>query len=468
MTDAKKQEIEGSADRDRRGLAGGRDWTRGSIVRNLLSISWPIIISNSFRMLGPTIDMIWVGKLGAASIAGVGVSGIAVTVMTAARMGISTGMRAMVARFVGAGDTEGANHVAQQAFVISGAYSIVMAAIGILFAEPILTLLGLEADVVAEGAAYMRIMFLNAAPMSFHAMNDVIMQASGDVVTPMRISIIYRLFHVALCPFLIFGWWIFPRMGVSGAAVTNVIAQCLAMVLGLWVLFSGHSRLKLTLRSFRLDLNIIWRMVRIGIPASITSTERSFSQLLLVRFIVPFGTLAVAGHSVLSRIVRITNMPGQGFGQGAGVLVGQNLGAQQLGRAERSGWLAAGLAESIMFICVVVLLVWPGSIIRIFNSDPELVEMASIFLRIGCIGYLANGIGGVLTQCLAGAGDTLPPMLITLLRTWVVTLPLAFFLPRVTSLGVYGVRWAIVAGMVAGVTAFVIYFRLGRWKRKRV
>jgi len=468
MSNTERQELEGSAERGRRGTVSGRDWTKGSIVRNLLSLSWPIIVSNSILMLGPTIDMIWVGKLGAASIAGVGVAGTAVWVATAGRIGVNTGMRAMIARFVGAGDDEGANHVAQQAFVISTAYAIVVAAIGILFAGPILRLLGLEADVVAEGATYMRIVFVGTIAMSFGMMAEGIMQSSGDAVTPMRISVICRLFHVALCPFLVFGWWIFPRMGVSGAAVTNVVSQSLAMALVLFVLFAGRTRLRLTLRNFRLDLNIIWRIVRIGIPVSIMMTQRSLGRLAFVRFMTPFGTLAVAGHTLLQRIQMFLIMPGFGFGMAGGILAGQNLGAQQSRRAERSVWLSVGFAEIIIVIFSIVMLLWPGSVIRIFNSEPELVEIASVFLRIAVVGLTMASFDIVFENCLSGAGDTLPPMFITLLSMWLVPVPLAFFLPQIVNPAVYGVRWAIVAGTVAGAIAYIIYFRLGRWKRKKV
>ena len=264
-----------------------RDWTKGSIIRNLLTLSWPIMVGDSLNMLGPTIDLIWVGRLGVASIAGVGVAGMAVTLVMTGRMGLNMGMRAMVARFVGAGDNKSATHVAQQALVISGAYSIVMAAIGVFFAEPILMLFGLEADVVAEGAAYMRIMFIGTAAMSFRVWAEGVMHTSGDVMTPMKVNISFRLFHVALCPFLVFGWWIFPRMGVSGAAMTNVISQSLGTSIGLWFLFSGRTRLRLTLRNFRLNPNTIWRIAKIGIPASITGMERTFGRPCIVSPLAP-------------------------------------------------------------------------------------------------------------------------------------------------------------------------------------
>ena len=198
-------------------------------------------VNGILTMLGPTIDMIWVGRLGAASIAGVGVAGTAVMLVNSARMGLTTGTRAMVARFIGAGDIRGANHVGQQTLVISAAFSTILAVIGVALAEPIMRVFGLEEDVIAEGAAYMRIMFIGSVAMSFRMMAESIMQAAGDALTPMMASVGFRILHLALCPFLVFGWWIFPRMGVSGAAMTNVISQSLGAALGFWALFTGRS-----------------------------------------------------------------------------------------------------------------------------------------------------------------------------------------------------------------------------------
>ncbi len=451
-----------------RRAAFDRDWTKGNIFRNLWSLAWPMVITDSFWAVGLTVDMIWVGKLGAASIAGVGVAGIIVMLAMAARLGLGAGTRAMVARFIGAGDEKGANHVAQQAFVISAIYAIVMATIGVFFAEPILSLMGLEADVVVAGAAYLRIQFVGSAAMSFWMMGEAIMRASGDAVTPMKITIVARFVHLVLCPFLIFGWWIFPRWGVSGAATANLVGYSLGMVLTLWFLFTGRTRLWLTLRDFHLDLNIIWRIVKIGIPAAVMGIQRTLGRFVLVWVMTPFGTLAVAAHALAQRIEMFLYLPGWGMGMAAGVLVGQNLGAAQPERAEKGGWLAVGLVEGFMLICAVAVLLWAESIIRIFSTETGLVEIASTFIRIEAAGYLLMGFIAVLQMCLSGAGDTLPPMLFSLLMLWVVLLPLAFFLLQVTNLGMYGVRWAIVASVVAGAVAYIIYFRMGRWKRKKV
>jgi len=156
------------------------------------------------------------------------------------------------------------------------------------------------------------------------------------------------------------------------------------------------------------------------------------------------------------------------FGMASGVLVGQNLGANQPGRAEKSAWLAVGLVESLMVISSVALLLWAEHVIRIFNTEPDLVVVASGFLRIAVTGYIVLGFMAVFMQSLSGAGDTVPTMIVGTGTVWLVTLPLAYYLPKVTDLGVDGIRWGMVAGMVFAAVLYTIYFSLGRWKRKRV
>jgi len=133
-----------------------RDWTEGSIVRNLWSLSWPMLINNTLNALGPTIDMIWVGTLGASAIAGVGVAGLAVMVINSLISGLFTGTIALVARHIGAKEEQVANLAAQQAFVIGLAFSLLMALVGIFLAAPFLRVLGVDASVVDEGAIFCR------------------------------------------------------------------------------------------------------------------------------------------------------------------------------------------------------------------------------------------------------------------------------------------------------------------------
>jgi putative MATE family efflux protein len=445
-----------------------RDWTQGSILKNLISLSWPMTVTQTLMSLGPTIDMIWVGKLGSDAVAGVGVSGVVVQLAMGIMMGFTMGMRALISRAIGAKDLQTAHRVAQQAVVVSTVYTLVMAIIGHFFGEKIVSFITSDPEIIRLGTIYLRIEFFGGATMIFRMMMDAIMQASGDSVNPMWIAITYSIFHIILCPFLIFGWWIFPKMGVSGAAYTSIFSQSLGVILGLRVLFSGGSRLKLSFKGFRINFSIIWRIIRIGFPASISGIQRSLSQFFLQIFIAPFGAAALAAHVITQRLEMFLLMPVMSFGQGAGVLVGQNLGAKQPERAEKSAWLAAGLVEAFIITLSLIMFIWTGAIVRIFNNDPTLDIVAIQFIHIAIVGWILMGFMFVMMNSLQGAGDTMPTMIISIVTNWVLTIPLAYFLPKYTDWGVTGIRWVISASVIVGALANIIYFRTGRWKTRRI
>jgi putative MATE family efflux protein len=444
-----------------------RSWTTGSLAGNLWSLSWPMVINNSIAALGPTIDMIWVGRLGTAAIAGVGVSGLVVMVVNALIYGLFIGSSALIARSVGARDEATANRVAQQAFLIGLGFSILMALVGIFLAKPILMLLGVDSTVIPEGTAYLRIQLIGMVTMTGVTVAQSIMQASGDSKNPLYISFGYRFIQLALCPAMVFGWWVFPRLGVSGAALSSVITQGLGGTLAIWLLLSGRSHLPVSFKHFRFEPGLSWRAVKIGIPASITFMERAFAELVLIRFIAPFGTVAVAAQTLSQRIDQfIMNLSG-GVGSASGVLGGQNLGAGQPQRAEKTGWMAVGLATLIGLICSTIVWFWIEPILRIFTGNGELLQTSATFLRIQIVCYVVWGIVVVISLFLNGVGDTVFPMFINLFTIWVVQIGLAYILPRYTDLGVYGIRWAVVAGIMLRAILYPVYFRMGRWKIKK-
>ena len=195
---------------------------------------------------------------------------------------------------------------------------------------------------------------------------------------------------------------------------------------------------------------------------------KSFGDLVFTWLMISFGTLPLAAHNLISRIESFIHSPDISVGISAGVLVGQNLGAGQPERAGKSGWLAMVLVVGFMIMCSVVLLAWSEKIIGLFNVDPDLVELGAIFLRIAVVGFLGMSIVYVMQYSISGSGDTVPPMVISLVMLWIIQLPMAFLLSKYTDLDVYGIRWAISIGLVIGAIAFILYFWNGRWKRKKI
>ena len=445
-----------------------KDWTKGSVIRNLMLLSWPMVVMESLWVVSQISDLVWVGRLGSQAIAGVGVANILLMLVYSVDMGVITGVRAMVARHVGAGDTEGANRVAGQAVLFGVVWGLLVTLLGILLAGPILSLLGTDPEVVAEGAAYMRMLFVGWGVFEVMVMGLYAIQASGDTVRPMMIEGIMRAVHIALCPFLVLGIWIFPELGVRGAALSNVAGQTLGGIIIIWTLLTGQTRVRLKLRDLRIAPAIMWRLLKVGIPALIMNLQLAVGNIVLMEFVVPFGTMAVAAHSLTSRVEMFLFVPGIGLGAGAGVLVGQNLGAGQPKRAVRTAWLAVSFVQAFMMACCVAILILAEWVVGVFSADPEVIALGAMLLRIGTAGYLVMALAFVLQNSIAGAGDTIPIMIISIGAIWAIQLPLAFFLSRATSLGIYGVRWAMAANLVVSGIAYLTYFSLGRWKRKKI
>ncbi len=435
-------------------------------------------------MVGPFIDMIWVGHLGVASVAGVGIANSTVTLANGAVMGLAWSVRALVARFVGARDWEGANHAAQQALVICTGYALLLAIVGLFFSRQIIMMFGVQPDVVDAGSVYLRIQLIGMITMCLRVFTEGTMQASGDAMTPMKIGLIFRSLHIVLCPFLVFGsefattvfphlgnfsgWLPFSGIGVAGAAVTNVISQGLGGAMGLWVLTSGKIGLKLSFKKFRFDFSMIKRMLVIGLPNLFLHTQHHLCTLVFTLFTSPFGTIAVAAHTIWQRVDTVSITIGSGVGTSAGVLGAQNLGAGKPERADRGGWIAAVVALGIMILTSACILLFAEPLARLFNNDPPLVSLTSTFLRISAAGYLFWSLNVVFMQFLVGVGDTTMSFLLETVQTWLVQIPLAFILSRYTNLQVYGIRWAMVIGLFVAAIIFTAYYRTGRWKNKKV
>jgi Na+-driven multidrug efflux pump len=224
----------------------------------------------------------------------------------------------------------------------------------------------------------------------------------------------------------------------------------------------------LKFRGFQPDFNLIWRVIKVGVPASITAMERTFGQLVMTGFVIPFGTLAVAAHTLTQQVDQFINITGSGVGQATGILAGQNLGAGKPDKAEKSGWLGIIIFTSLMAVSSVALWFWGENIIGIFTKDPGVIAIGVIFVRIQIITYLFLGCSGVLQQCLNGVGDTITTMIVVLISMFALQVPLAYLLSNHTSLGVYGTRWAIAIGTVFMAVIYSAYFRIGRWKRRKI
>ncbi|MBI4498282.1 MAG: MATE family efflux transporter [Chloroflexi bacterium] len=461
-----------------------RKLTEGSIPKNIFFLAWPQVVSGALQAIDHLADLVWAGFIGSRAIASIGVAQSWSQLAATARMGLDTAARAMVSRAVGAENMALANHVAMQSFLLSGTVSLTLCVLGILFTELLLWVLGVSEGIIAQGASYMRWQFVASFTIALLMMTSSVLQASGDALTPMKAQVVNRVLHLVLSPLLVFGWGVFPELGLPGAAIANAIAQATGAAINGYILFTGRSRLHLSLHDARPDFPLLWRMVRLGGPSSVTSMERSLAQVILVGLVTPFGDLALAAYSITNRVQMFVNLGSMGLGQSCGILVGQNLGAQQPDRARATVWWALGYVVLVNLVVGGLILLFPYLFLLLFTRESQLLEVAVPWLQIQVLGFIVMGAGMVFMQTFNTAGDTSIPMVVTLVTIWGIQQPAAIMLsgvaqhwelfgwavavPTIGDLGQFGIAWAIVLAMAARLLIYFPYFLWGPWLKKQV
>jgi putative MATE family efflux protein len=379
-------------------------------------------------------------------------------------MGISTGTVALVSRFVGQKNERAAEDVVGQALFLSLVASAAVALFGWFLSAPVLRLLGAADDVVGPGTEYLQVICLGSITMFLSMTLSAGARGFGDAMTPMWALGVASVVNVGLDPLLIFGIGPFPRMGAAGAALATVISRAAAVVLLAWPLFSGGRRPRLIDRSG--GGSFVMRIVRVGSFSALRMLSMNVSRLFLVRIVAAFGTFALATFGIGLRLRIFSIMLGFSLADATAVMVGQNLGAGKSERAERSAWISVGFYAIIAGILAVVFLVAPAAVIRLFNSDPQVVRSGVSYLLFFVPALLVMSLSVVLGRAVEGAGDTFVLMVLSFVTLILIGVPMAWGASRLW--GTDGIWAAMSAADFVQGLAVVAYFRMGRWKRVKV
>ncbi len=445
-----------------------RDLTSGSLLRNLWTLALPMTVANVLQNAFSVVDMIFVGRLGPVAVAAVSISGLVMMVAWTLLIGVAISTVAVVARFFGARDFERANAAGAQSLILGGVISIFLALFGLFLNEPVLKTLGASPEMMAPATAYFKIVFTGSFTLIFMFLSGAILRGAGDAKTPMIILIVATAFNITLDPLLIFGPWVFPRLEVRGAAYATVIGQGIAMMVGLWILFRGYSRIHIYLPHFRFRPRLMKRMVLIAIPGTFQGGLRSLAHLGLMKIVALYGTLAVAAFGIGLRINLLVMMVGWAIGGAASTLVGQNLGAQRPDRAEKSAWLAVSIFCTFMVLAGTGFFAFADSLVSLFNDDSRVIRIGSDYLRIVALSYPFLGLSMICAMAFNGAGDTRTPAGIIGFTFILLMIPLALILPGFTNPPTSGIWWAMATSITIQGVIMALAFRRGTWKKGRV
>ncbi|MCK5038914.1 MAG: MATE family efflux transporter [Thermoplasmata archaeon] len=436
--------------------------------RKIYSFAWPIILTNLFATIMMTVNMIMVGQLGPAAVAGVGLGGQVVQISFAVMMAVSAGTIAIVARYTGAKKPDMANRALKQSLLLGIILSIPITVIGWFFGSYFLGLFGAEPDVLDFGSIYVKITFLGTTFQFIEFLSAAALRGSGDMKTPLAIGILNNAVNIFLGYVLIFGHLGFPEMGVMGAAIGNVVSFIIGGVVYILLLLRGNLRLKLVRNHVIFDGSIMRRIMKIGTPAAAEQVLIQTGFLVYTFIIVYFGTEALAAHQIGMRIQGLAFMPGIGFSMAATALVGQYLGARKPKTAERSAIESAKLSASVMTVIGIVLFFLAEPMARLFISDPDTLGYTVLWIRLLALSMPAIGLFFTLSGGLRGAGDTRWPLYASTFGIYAIRLPVAAFLGFYLGLGIMGAWIAFITEYYVRSVIIIWRFRSGKWKTMKV
>ncbi len=453
----------------REALAGSRhDFTKLPVRRAILLLAIPMVAEMLMESLFALCDIFWVSKLGAAATATVVLTESMLIIVYSFAMGLSMGGAAIVARRIGEKDPAGAARATVQAIALGLLLAVVVGVVGALAGHRLLAAMGASPDVVAIGRRFTRVMLGGSVTVILLFMINAAFRGAGDPAIAMRTLWLANGINIVLGPVLVFGLGPIPALGVTGAAIATTIGRGIGVIYQLRALRAGRGHLAVRREHLRIDRAVQATILRLSGTGIFQILIATTSWVGLTMVVTGFGSLAVAGYGIATRIVMFALMPSFGMANAAATLVGQNLGAGQPERAEQAVWRAS--FYNLIFLGGVGLLfvVFGRVIVGAFSQDPVVVGYGTNALRIISAGFLFYAYGMVVTQSFNGAGDTRTPTLINLFCFWLLELPVAWLLAKPLDLGPTGVFVAVLIGFSTMAVVASVLFRRGTWKRAAV
>lgn len=440
-------------------------YTEGPLVASIWRLSWPAVTSMLMHTTLAITDTIWVGQLGKEEVAALTTSMFPMWVVYSILMIIPTGVLAIIARAIGAKEESEVSRVASQSFLFAIWSGIAYSIIGYFATPYIIRFMNPEHSVVVMGIDYLRIFFIGVVFFFINDSFSAIFRAAGKMKAHLTGTTSAVVLNIILDPLFIFGVGPFPEMGVRGAAVATITSAACQMLVFIYLLRRGKFGYPLKFRLFdKPDFRLAYVVTKIGFPVSISSVTFSVVYIFLNRIVNAYGTAAESALMIGNRLESLSYLICFGFSMAASTMVGQNLGAGNTKRAAQSAWYSVGICILFTLGISALFLIFPRQLAMVFIDDAEVIEIAIEYLKILALSQSFMAIEIVLEGAFSGAGNTVPPTVISIPGT-LLRLPLAYYLCFDMGLGISGVWWALTITTFVRGSVMMYWFALGRWKQ---
>lgn len=440
----------------------------GNIDRAIILLAIPMTLEMAMESLFAVVDIFFVSQIGVNAIAAVGLTESLMTITYSLGWGLALGTTAMIARRVGEKDNDGASVAAVQSIYLAFIIAIPIMIAGLIFSENFLRMMGASEMIIAEGAGYTTLIIGSNIIVFLLFLINGVFRGAGDAALAMRSLTIANILNIILDPMFIFGIGPFPELGIEGAAVATIIGRLVGICYQIYHLAKGRGIVKIHSGNWHYNNHVVLKLVRLSSGVTAQFIIGSASWIFLMKIMSTFGSVALAGYTIAIRIIIFTILPAWGFSNAAATMVGQNLGALQPERAEKSVWRTGIFNMIFMGSVMIVFLFYSGKIASFFTDENEVINAAAQCLNIFSLGYLSYAFGMVLVQAFNGAGDTRTPTIMNFFVFWMLQIPLAYFLSIQLLIGAPGVYWSIVISETTFSVVGYFLFKKGKWKTIKV
>lgn len=461
--------------------------TDGELLKPLVVLSVPIVLSQMLQVGYNLADTYWVGRLGQEAVSALSYSWPLVFLMISVAGGFTVAGTVLVAQNKGAGNEDRVDYAAGQTLAFVGVVAAVFSVLGYLLAPWLVSLVGATPGTVEYSLSveYTRTIFLGVVFMFGFFIFQALLRGWGDTRTPLYLMALGVALNVILDPFLILGFdqnvllsglgldglqsWLyaatgFDGFGVQGAAIATVFSRGVGAILGLVWLFSGKVGIHISLSDLKLDPTMVKRILSLGAPSSVEQSTRALGITVLTALVAFAGDDAVAALGIGNRINSLVFLPALGLARGTETVVGQNLGTDQVDRAKRAVGYSSGIVAVVLALAGIVAYLFAEPIIAIFISGaPEVIAIGADYLQIIGPTFLFIGVFQVVQGGFRGSGSTRTAMAFAILSLWVFRLPPAYLLLQWFDMGATGVWYAIALSNVLAMIAAVLWFVRGAW-----
>ncbi|WP_027340421.1 MATE family efflux transporter [Halonatronum saccharophilum] len=401
-----------------------------AILPLLIKLSLPAIVGMAIQALYNVIDSIYIGRLSTEGLAALSLSFPIQMVLIALAVGTGIGASSLISRSLGANDTKKANNVAVHVMIITLLYALIIGVIGFFFSEELFSFFSNDPKLIELGVPYIRIIMTGSLALFFPMIANSILQGEGNTIAPMLTLLVGAILNIIIDPLLIFGLGPFPALGIKGAAYATVLARIISGLFIGYIIFSDKNQIKVSLKNFKLDWEVIVEIYQVGLPAIVMQLLASIMIAGVNIIVEVYDPIAVAVVGIYFRLQSFVFMPVYGLKQGFLPLFGYNYGHNKPKRMKEAIQWTIFVAFLFTTAGFLLFQFFPSRLILLFNKDERLLEIGITALKRISLAFPLIGPAIVGSSIFQGLGKGLPSLIISFLRQIVLLLPIMYLLGR--------------------------------------